>query len=135
MTAKGALDRLAEAELERHRLDLRFADIQLCKRGEYEVVARELRRRKYRTVCLYGGVVVAFSILGILFGPRSVIFYILIYGLAALRMFEEYIDARRTEEILRRLREERDRLNREARAGTAPNTAASDVRTENEPQW
>ena len=119
MTGKSAFDRLAEGELARHRPDLNYADIQLCKRGDYEVVAREIRRRKYVALYAYGGAVVVMSVLAILFGPRNLIFHLLIWSFLAIRMFEEYIHARRTEQIIQRLRQERDRLNTDMREGAA----------------
>ena len=119
MLDKTAFDRLAERELARHRPDLKYADIQLCKRGDFEVVARAIRRRKYVALYTYGGGVVVMSVLACLFGPRNLIFHVLIWSFLAIRMFEEYIHARRTEEIIQRLREERDRLNGDVREGAA----------------
>lgn len=61
MLDKTAFDRLAEGELVRPRLDLKYADTQLCKRGDFEVVPRALRGRKYVALYTYGGAVVVMS--------------------------------------------------------------------------
>jgi len=112
-------DRLAEEELRRHKPDLKYADLQLCKRRDYEVVARHISKRKRIALWTYGIVAVGYHFLPNATGTIGAV----LWTVFAFRACEEYVHARRTEQILRRLREERDHLNGDARAGAAHHAA------------
>nr|CAP47663.1 putative integron gene cassette protein [uncultured bacterium] len=106
MTSKSVLDRLSEGELARHRRELSYAQVQQCKRGEFEVVARKLQRG-YRKA-LWGHlamslVVVVMVICGL--------HWILLFQVAGstLAIAYMYIQARRTAQTVHRLMEERER--------------------------
>lgn len=101
-----AFDRLAQAELRRSRHELLFADLQACRRGEYEEVARRIRKRKYRTLVLCGVILTAYHLIP----GESGSFGSFLWILCGMRMLQEYVDARHAEETIRRLREERDRV-------------------------
>jgi len=112
MSAGEDFDRLAEAGLARHRLDLNFADVQLCKRGDYEAVARRLRRKKCRALWWSAIVIGASTPLWLRLAQSEYMvgFYVLIWGLFGWRVLQEYMQARETERFVGRLRQEQEQV-------------------------
>ena len=107
MTDKGTLDRLSEAELARHRGELGYAQIQLCKRGDYESVARGLRRSARVALCVNLSMLAAIAV-AVLLGLH---YWMVFAQVACMALFATYrfVHAQRTAETVTRLAEERER--------------------------
>jgi hypothetical protein len=110
MTDKGTLDRLSAAELARHRDELLYAEIQLCKRGDYETVARRLRRSARVALCANLCMLAAIAV-AVLLGLH---FWMVFVQVACMAIFATYrfAHAQRTAETVARLAEERKRSER-----------------------
>ena len=106
MTDESALNRLSEAELARHHPHLTYAQVQLCKRGDYETVARTLRRRAWVGLCANLSML-AVVVVAVLLGIHWMAFAQV--ACMALVNAYDYINARRTAETVHRLMEERER--------------------------
>jgi len=113
MAEESAFDRLSEAEIAHHRGDLMYAQVQLCKRGDYETVARALRRSAWVGLCVNLSMlsVVAVSLL------LGLPWRVLLAQVACMALFAAYrfIQAQRTAETVHRLTEERERLSAESK--------------------
>jgi hypothetical protein len=96
-----AYRRLADAELERHRGDMLYADRKLQKRGEYDAITRRLRRRKYVMLCVVIGAAALMVVAG---NTLNRIWALVMVGYAVY----DYAQATRTEETIRRLARELD---------------------------
>jgi len=110
MADKGAFDRLSEAELAHHRHDLRYAQVQVCKRGDHETVARGVRRRAGVGLCITLSMLVVVAVATLLgwldWMPLALVV------VAVLESTYGYIQAQRTAETVRRLTEEKEAARR-----------------------
>jgi hypothetical protein len=93
--------KLADAEVERHRVDLLYADRQALKQGAHHAVIARLRRRKYISLCLMIAWAALMVVLG---GVMNRLTALVLLGLSV----QEYVQAKRTEETLERLARELD---------------------------
>jgi hypothetical protein len=113
MTEKNAFDRLSDAELAHHRGDVVYAQVQLCKRGDYETVAHALHRSAWVGLWVNLSMLVVVGVTALLRLPWQV----LLAQVACMTLVAAYrfIQARRTAETIHRLTEERERLAAESR--------------------
>jgi len=112
MRKPDAFERVSAAEILRHRRHLTSEQIQLLRRGEFEAVARSLRLTQWVMLWVVLGLIVvglaAYDVFHL--GPSD-LWTVLVLG-ALLGLFDayQYIQARRTAEIVHLLMEERKRL-------------------------
>jgi hypothetical protein len=105
--ADETLDKLAAAELERHRSDLLYADRQLIKSGDYEAAARNLRRRKYVSLCIAMAVglwLLSSTFLSSTWSDRAWGWFWAVFIVAGAAF--EYTHIRRTHETIQRWRQQ-----------------------------
>src|SRR5262245_22242672 len=105
MEDKSAFDRLSEAELARHGLS--YAQVQLCKRGEYDAVAGALRRGA-RAVLWMDLSMLPLTVVAVLMLGWTAWMIVVQVVLGVLLAAHAFIHAQRTAETVHRLTEERE---------------------------
>ena len=109
-TSGSEYSKLAAIEMERHREQMLYADRQLAKAGDFETVARNLRRRSHKRLVV-GCVAALLLIRG---GGLSVVWAIVILLSCVL----DYSHTKRTQETILRMRPAADDDDGAAEAGS-----------------